>query len=442
MHVNKQTNFLNKNFMAQRGASMLEVILAVALVLMLVPFMYYHIADMNNTVKDVALANQIVKLRDPVVDFVRVNQSEFSSDDGSAVQFTAEELASIAPLAQSGWVFRNNMVGGSSIEVYLLFSLGTAYRTANIAKYIGSDAALVSDDNIAYSNDWAVSFDDDLTPGDLVFKITHDFSEADNDRYLHRGTIGGAHLNRMERTLNMNFNNLYNVKNISVPNPDGCSEDVCCDGDDCGVAYINSAQALFLNAGSGIVNVNNATFSSGAEIKTSDGSPHIGKLTVLGDVDNLKEIDTKTIDATAGMLYAQNISLSGNIEIGNNLSLGIDKELNLGETSALILNATYLENLTGDGVFNVGFDNKGGEVAISSDTLPEQKNYEEGKGSSFVMGQNSGILKYSLYKTESGEIIVPNLSIPQDYHLKIQEMDPYMILNTNPFNDVVQTLNI
>lgn len=437
MYANKQTNFLNKNFMAQRGASMLEIILAVALVLMLVPFMYYHIADMNNTVKDVALANQIVKLRDPVVDFIRVHQSEFLSDGGMAIPFTDEELASIAPMAQSGWVFRNNMVGASSIEVYLLFSLGAAYRTANIAKYIGSDAALVSDDNIAYSNDWAVGFDEDLTPGDLVFKITHDFSEADNDRYLHRGTIGGAHLNRMERTLNMNFNNLYNVKNISVPNPDGCSEAVCCDGDDCGVAYINSAQALFLNAGSGIVNVNNATFLSGATIETSGGSPHIGKLTVLGDVNNLKEIDTKTIDATAGTLYAQNISLSGNIEIGNNLSLGIDKELNLGETTAYILNATYLENLTGDGVFIVGVDNKG-EVAISSDELVGG----EGEGRSFVVGPNSGILKYSLYKTGSGEIIVPNLSIPQDYHLRIHGMEPFYILNTNPFSDVVQTLNI
>ena len=439
MVIIKQKKFFQKNFYAQRGASMLEVILAVALVLMLVPFMYYHIADMNNTVKDVALANQIVKLRDPVVDYVRVNQSDFSSDDGSAVPFTATELASIAPLATNGWVFRNDMVGGSSIEVYLVFSLGTAYRTAHIAKYIGSDAALVSDDNIAYSNDWAVSFDDNLTPGDLVFKITHDFSEADNDKYLHRGTIGGANLNRMERDLNMNFNNLYNVKNISIPNPADCSADVCCTGADCGWAYINSGQALFLNTGTNTLIVNNATFSSGAEIKTSGGTPHIGKLTVLGDIINLGEIDTKLIDATSGTLFAQNIMLSGNLNVGNNLSLGTDNDLHLGDTNAMILNATYLENTTGDGVINIGSDGKG-EIAISSDILPTEDEYNKGNGASFVMGQGAGVLKYGFYVSSYGDVVAPAFSVPLGYFFKVQEMDPYQILNTCPFNDIVDTL--
>jgi hypothetical protein len=422
---------------------MLEVILAVALVLMLVPFMYYHIADMNNTVKDVALANQIVKLRDPVVDFVRVNQSEFSSDDGSAVPFTAEELASIAPLAQSGWVFRNNMVGGSSIEIYLLFSLGTAYRTANIAKYIGSDAALVSDDNIAYSNDWAVSFDDDLTPGDLVFKITHDFSEADNDRYLHRGTIGGAHLNRMERTLNMNFNNLYNVKNISVPNPDGCSEDVCCDGDDCGVAYINSAQALFLNASENTLVVNNATFSRGGLLS---GSMDINTLAVYGDIINFDTINTVNFNTNLNDIMVNNVNIStaanddkskGEIEISNSLWLNGDVEevsFSIFETKNLLARS-YIDNT---GFFTINGDKS--EIVISGNAIQSDKS----KVGSFTF--SGGDLKYGLYCAEGcKKVKAPDFYIPgqviAEKKLLIGQYDVVYVLSQSQKDDFSAVLN-
>ena len=428
--------------MAQRGASMLEVILAIALVLMLVPFMYYHIADMNNTVKDVAMANQIVKLYDPVIDFIRVNNDDFTSEDGSAIPLTSEELAEIAPLAKNGWVFKNDIVGGNTVEIYLLFSFDSAYRTANIAKYIGADAALVSDDNVAYSGDWAVSFDDELTPGDLVFKITHDFSDADNNKFLHRGTIGGAHLNRMERDLNMNLNNLYNVKNITIPNPADCSTDDCCSGDNCGWAYIAGAQAKFLNAGTNTVNVNNAIFSKGAEI-SSVGEPHIGHLTVAGNVINLGEIDTETLEATSGTLYAQDIILTGNINIGSSLRLGIDQNLHIGDVSALILTAAYVENINDDGVAVIGAPDKGlGEVAITSDRLPTEDNYYDNNGVSFVVGSGSGILKYGLYVSNTDEVIVPPLSVPLDYNLRVSEIDPYAALNKNQFNDIVDNLTM
>ena len=192
MFINFEKKRLTKKFSSQRGASMLEVILAIALVLMLIPFMYYQIADMNNAVKDVAVANKIVKLQDRVIDFIRVNQSDFPAN-GELQEFTTEELEALAPADRrphSGWVFKN---ANGFTEIYLAFHFGSDYKTANIAKYIGSDAAIVSDDNAAYARDWAVNFGEDiLTPGDLIFKITHNFSDSDSTQFLHRGTIGGS----------------------------------------------------------------------------------------------------------------------------------------------------------------------------------------------------------------------------------------------------------
>ena len=40
----------------ERGASLLEVILSITLVLLLVPFLYGQITDMNDTVKNVIMA--------------------------------------------------------------------------------------------------------------------------------------------------------------------------------------------------------------------------------------------------------------------------------------------------------------------------------------------------------------------------------------------------
>ena len=61
-----------KNDFSQRGASMTEVILAVAVMVAVTPFMYNQITEMSNSAKDIAIANQIVKTRDGVINFLRI----------------------------------------------------------------------------------------------------------------------------------------------------------------------------------------------------------------------------------------------------------------------------------------------------------------------------------------------------------------------------------
>ena len=69
-----KTNIFNDN---SRGASMTEVLLAMAIVAMATPFLYSQISDTNNTLRDISAANEIISLRDTVLNFVRLNQSDW-----------------------------------------------------------------------------------------------------------------------------------------------------------------------------------------------------------------------------------------------------------------------------------------------------------------------------------------------------------------------------
>ena len=270
----------------QRGASLLEVILAIALALMLVPFMYNQISDMNNAVKDIAVANRIVKSRDGVINYIRVNQSLFS-DDEEGTELSESELAAIAPMAHSGWVFKTNTQGSEITEIFLAFKVGTDYQTANIAKYIGNDAAIVSSDNVAYSQNWAIGVSEDFNfyPGDLIFRIAHDFGGDDKNKFLHRGTIWGGDseedvdlkLNRMQRNLHLNNFNIYNVAQITA-----------------NTAVANIAETRFIKANE--INASKIYFMSGATIKTVNAN--FGSLYVLGDVIDFKTINTKQFESS------------------------------------------------------------------------------------------------------------------------------------------------
>ena len=76
--------------MSQRGASMTEVILAVAVIVAVSPFMYNQILNMTRDSEDVAKANQIVKYRDGIINFLRVNQNKW--EDADEIKMTDEEI--------------------------------------------------------------------------------------------------------------------------------------------------------------------------------------------------------------------------------------------------------------------------------------------------------------------------------------------------------------
>ena len=292
-----------QNKFAQRGASVLETIMAVAVVLAASPFVYNQIADMSNDVKDMAMASKIVSLRDSVVNYLRVNQDQWP--DVAEIKISDENLEKIAPFAHSGFIDKYKVNGASVTDVYLAFNIDNSdYRGANIAKYIGEDAATVREDGIAYSQSWAVSAPEDFYVGDLIFRISRDFDGADQSKFLHRGTMGEDGLNKMQRDLHMNNFNVFNVSTI-----DGLS------------AKIFDVDAVFVN--SAIVDADVVYFSAGANMQSPNVS--VGSMRVVGDTNGFRTITANKLNGEKysmnGKLVVDSATVGNSVSVSNNLIL-------------------------------------------------------------------------------------------------------------------------
>ncbi len=293
--------FNNKN--SQYGATMLEVVLAITVVLALSPFLYNHIIEISHDINDMNVANQIVKERDGIINFLRTNQGTW--DAGSEIKLTDEELKKIAPLAHAGFVDKYNAGGAAITDVYLAFDIDdNNFRTANIVRHIGTDAAVVRDDDVAYSDGWAVSAPQDFYVGDLIYRISHDFSGADKSKFLHRGTMGEDKLNQMQRNLHMNNFNLYNVGNVKALS-----------------AKIIDADAVFVQ--SDVVESESVYFSSGANMNSQNVT--INNMRVTGDVNGFRTITADMLNGdkytTTGRVITDSATIGNSVNVSNNLIL-------------------------------------------------------------------------------------------------------------------------
>ena len=296
-------HFFDSNTKSQRGASISEVILAVAVVIAVSPFMYNQMIEMSKESEDIAMANKIVSLRDNVMNFLRVNQNEWP--DTVEIKLSDEELSKISPMAHTGFVDKYKVNGATISDVYLAFDIPESdFRAANIAKQIGEDAAIVREDGIAYSQSWAVSAPDDFNVGDLIFRISRDFDGSDKMRFLHRGTMGEDDLNKMQRDLHMNNFNIFNVNDI-----DGVS------------VKVNDADAVFLE--SDIVDANTVYFQSGANMNSANVA--IGSMRVTGDTNGFRTITADVLNGnkytTNGRIITDRATIGNSVNVANNLIL-------------------------------------------------------------------------------------------------------------------------
>ena len=287
----------------QRGASMVEVILAVAVVVAVTPFLYNQITEMSANAKDIEVANRIVGLRDGIINFLRINQNEW--DDVTEIKMTKEQIQEIAPQAHGGFIDKYKVNGASISDVYLAFSIPESdYRLSNIAKQIGEDAAIVREDGIAYSQSWAVTAPDDFFVGDLIYRVSRDFTGSDKSKFLHRGTMGEDKLNQMQRDLHMNNNNIFNVSSL-----DGLS------------AIISDVDAVFLE--SDVVDANSIYFSSGANMNSTNIV--VGSMRVTGDTNGFKMISADKLNGekytTNGRLVVDSATIGNSVNVANNLIL-------------------------------------------------------------------------------------------------------------------------
>lgn len=287
------------------GASIAEVLLAMAIVAMATPFVYKQIAQTNQTIRDIAIAKSIIATRDSVLNFVRTNQDKWP--DTVQIQLDSTDLSLISPNAFTGFIDKYSVIGTTITDVYLAFKIDDSNLHANkIAQHIGGDAAVVSTDGIAYGNTWAVAAPDFKT-GDLIYRITKNISGEDTSKYLHRATSGEDDFNVMMRDLNMNKHHIHNASAVMAES-----------------AKINHANTVFVN--SDTIDSNNVYFSSGANMDGED--VHFGNLRVTGDMYGFRNMYADNLNGSkftaTGRIITDKATVLNSIKVGNNMVLKSD----------------------------------------------------------------------------------------------------------------------
>lgn len=290
---------------AQRGASVLEVLMAMAIVAMAAPFVYDRIAQTNHDISDLRAAREIIATRDVVLNFIRMNQDGWPNV--AQIKLAPEELEEISSTATAAFVDKYFVRGASITDVYLAFDLGgDPVRAARVARNIGSDAAVVGTDGVAYGDAWAAAAPD-FAPGNLIYRVARDFSGEDRDRYLHRGSSGEDNLNMMLRDLNMGGFGIFNAGGVNAD-----------------AGRISDVATAFVSAAD--VTADAVYFSRGANVDGATVS--LGTMRVTGDVTGFRNIIADTMNnngySTDGRIIVDRATVLGSVNVARDLMLKSD----------------------------------------------------------------------------------------------------------------------
>lgn len=287
---------------ATRGASMTEVILAMAIVAIVAPFLYTQITDATDNVRDMALARNIIALRGNVLNYVRANQDKWP--DVAQIKLADDELSEISGVATAGFIDKYAVSGATITDVYLAFDTGLKpIRTMRVARHIGMDAAVVSDDGVAYGASWAVSAPD-FQPGQLIYRVTRDIAGIDTSKYLHRTSSDDEDLNVMQRDLNMGGNSIFNIATMVAKS-----------------ARIKNAAAMFANVQD--LSATTVFFPDGANMNAT--SADIGAMRVTGDVTGFRNITANNLNGasytTHGRIVTDRASVTKSVNVAKDFIL-------------------------------------------------------------------------------------------------------------------------
>ena len=347
MTVSKTRIFDNKN----RGASILEVLMSMAIVAVAMPFVYSQINETNNNIRDMAIAHDIINLRPDVLNFVRLNQDTWP--DVAQIRMSPEDLGAISDGINVGFIDKYVVSGASITDVYLGFKTGaTNLHTANIAHHIGADAAVVGPDGIAYGRTWAVSAPE-FEPGDLVYRITRDVSGEDKTKYLHRGTSGDDELNVMMRDLDMGGYNIYDIGGVFAS-----------------AARIRDVTSTFVTTDD--LNAQTIYFSNGANMTGNNVS--IGVLRVTDDIIGFRNIYANKLNnsgfTTTGRILADRATVTDTLNVAGNMNLKSDSARTISGFNGIKAGSVYTPYISTDEI--MFYENFGltvsGELMMSTNS--------------------------------------------------------------------------
>ena len=334
-----------------RGASILEVLMSMAIVAIAVPFVYSQIAETNNNIRDMAIARNIMDLRPDVLNFIRLNQDTWP--ETVQIRMSPEDLEMVTNGANAGFIDKYIVNGASITDIYLAFNMGaTNLRTANIAHHIGEDAAVVDETGVAYGRTWAVSAPD-FKIGDLIYRITRNVAGEDKTKYLHRGTSGEDDLNVMHRDLNMGGYNIYDIGGVFAS-----------------AARIKDITATFVTSDD--LTADTIYFSNGANMSGNNVS--IGSLRVTDDMVGFKNIYADKLNnngyTTVGRIIADRATVTNKLNVAGNLNLKTDSARTISGFKGISAGAVYTPYLLTDEI--IFYENFGltisGELMMSTNS--------------------------------------------------------------------------
>lgn len=347
MTVSKTRIFDNIN----RGASILEVLMSMAIVAVAVPFVYSQITETSHNIRDMAIAHDITNLRPDVLNFIRLNQDTWP--DVVQIRMSDEDLQNISDGIDVGFIDKYTVNGASITDVYLGFKTGsTNLHTANIAHHIGDDAAVVGADGVAYGRTWAVSAPD-FNVGDLVYRITRDVSGEDKTKYLHRGSSGDDELNVMLRDLNMGGYNIYDIGDV-----------------DASAARIKDITSTFVTSDD--LTAQTIYFSNGANMSGNNVS--IGALRVTDDIIGFRNIYADKLNnngfTTSGHVVTDRATVTDSVNVSGNMNLKSDSARTISGFAGIKAGTVYVPFITTNEI--VFYENFGltvsGELMMSTNS--------------------------------------------------------------------------
>ena len=347
MAVSKTKIFNNEN----NGASILEVLMSMAIVAVAMPFVYSQIAETNKNIRDMAIAQNIINLRPTVLNFIRLNQDTWP--DVVQIKMNEEDLQMVAEDVNAGFIDKYVVNGASITDVYLSFKTGsTNLHTANIANHIGDDAAVVGADGVAYGRTWAVAAPE-FNVGDLVYRITRDVAGEDKTKYLHRGSSGEDELNVMLRDLSLGGYNIYDIGGVYAS-----------------ALRIRDVTATFVTTTD--LAADSIYFSNGANMSGNNVS--IGSLRVTDDIIGFRNIYAKKLNTngftTSGRIIADKATVTNSVNVAKDLNLKADSSRTISSFIAIKAGTVYTPFLsTAEIVFPESFGlTVSGELMMSTNS--------------------------------------------------------------------------
>ncbi len=338
-----KTKIFNDN---SRGASLLEVILAVSIAAVAAPFLYRQMTNTYDDLENISVAQQIVDLQDATLNFVRTHQEDWP--DVAEIQMTATDLQEISPIISSGFIDKRQFRGTTITDIYLGFDItDSRVRVNQIARQIGATAAVVDDDGVAYGTGWAVS-GPDFKPGNLIYRISHNFATMDRTNFLHRAASDSIvetkpkkitikkteeeiakdaaefNLNAMLRNLNMGGKDLLNVGTLNAE-----------------TVSVKNIETTFIHADDVIAD--SAYFSSGANIQGNDAV--IDTIRALGDISGFRTITANNLNgnnfSNTGAVITDRATIKNSVRIGNLFKLKSSSNRTINAFTAISSNSVH-----------------------------------------------------------------------------------------------------